>query len=95
MLTKRRGACLRGIYICLDGQLVSERGGYLGEFQRVGPRETADAGGIAGGVDVGVVVAGDGFEGVGGGVPHLVEAGVVRASVAALFIREIVSPLVP
>jgi hypothetical protein len=46
-------------------------------------------------VDVGVVVAGDGFEGVGGGVPHLVEAGVVRASVAALFIREIVSPLVP
>ena len=86
MLTKRRRAWLRGIYVCLDGQLVSERGGDLGELQGVGPRETADAGGVAGGVDVGVVVASDSFEGVGGGVPHLVEAGVVRACVAALFV---------
>ena len=52
----------------------------------MGPREAADAGGVAGGVDVGVVVAGDGFERVGGGVSNLVEAGMIRASVAALFV---------
>lgn len=56
----------------LNCHLVSVRERKLGKLERVRPREAADGSGVGGGMDVGVVVAGDGLEGEGGRVARLV-----------------------
>jgi len=66
-----------------SGKLVQEGQSDLGKFERVTPAESADRGGITGGVNLGVVVSGDSFIKHGSGEAVLVPAGVVRAGVAA------------
>ena len=66
-----------------SGKLVQEGQSDLGEFERVTPAESTDRGGIAGCMDIGVVVPGDSFIKHGSGEAILVPAGVVRAGVTA------------
>ena len=66
-------------------QLVGKGSRDLGELEGARPGPSGDRGGVTGLVDVGVIVAGDGLEGVGGREASLVPARVVRAGVVALW----------